>query len=690
LKGVGPVRGDLLKKEKEIFTFGDLLEDFPFRYIDKTTISSIGQLRQTDHEVLLRGRLTSLRSSGKGRGKRLNGILEDHSGKIELVWFQGASYLEKALTTQSEYLVFGKIKYHRGRKSMAHPEMEKIQAQANKKQLSLSPVYSSTEKLAGRGFTIRAQRNLVRTVIDNLKPSDIQESLPSYLLERLKLCSRLEAYKWIHFPFNQSQLKAARNRLKFEELFFFQLSLWLRYEQRKKSISYNFEKVGKHFNHFYESILPFNLTNAQKKVIKEIRRDLGSGHQMNRLLQGDVGSGKTVVALMSMLIAIDNGFQSCIMAPTEILAQQHYEGISELLEKTDVKTALLTGSIKGKARKQILDALKEGYLNIIIGTHALIEDPVVFKQLGLSITDEQHRFGVAQRAKLWNKAKPHPPHILVMTATPIPRTLAMTVFGDLDVSIIDELPPGRKPIKTLHIKDKDRLRMYKFIKKEIALGRQVYIVFPLIEESEKLDLANLEEGYEYLLTHFPRPEFQMSIVHGRMKSVDKEAEMKRFVEGKTQILVATTVIEVGVNVPNASVMLIENAERFGLSQIHQLRGRVGRGADQSYCLLLSKSNLSKEAQERMQIMCSTNDGFKIAEADLRLRGPGQVEGTRQSGDLGLKIASPVYDQEILKTARHMARLVIQDDPKLEKSINRPLNHYMRVVGSKTRKWSKIS
>lgn len=688
LKGVGPAKGDLLKKEKNIFTFKDFLLDYPFRYVDKTEITRIGFLRQSDEAVLLKGRLTGLRKISQGRRHRLHASLTDGSGQIGLVWFQGVSYLEKNLIEGATYLCYGKISNYKGRKNISHPEMELVESRKENQTSKLTPVYSSTEKLNQRGLNSKGQERLKARILDDMNERDIVETLPDYLLDRLKLISKYKAIRQIHFPKNWNELKAAQKRLKFEEFFFMQLRLWRRYNARKNIKSYKFEKIGENFHKFYNENLQFELTNAQKRVLKEIRSDLGTGVQMNRLLQGDVGSGKTIVALLTVLMAVDNNFQSCLMAPTEILAQQHYNGINELLEGTGIRCALLTGSVKGKSRKQILTALSAGEIHLLIGTHAIIEDPVVFQRLGLAITDEQHRFGVQQRAKLWKKAHPYPPHILVMTATPIPRTLAMTVYGDLDVSVIDELPPGRKKIITNVIRDKKRLQMIEFMKKEIEKGRQIYIVYPLIEGSEKLDLADLNQGYEYLLTQLPRPKYQISIVHGRMKSEDKDMEMQRFVDGKAQILIATTVIEVGVNVPNASVMIIENAERFGLAQLHQLRGRVGRGNDQSYCILMAGNKLSKDGRERLRVMCETNDGFKIAEADLKLRGPGDIEGLRQSGDVELNLANPISDYHVMESSRKIANLILTDDPDLEKSINVRLRNYMKTVKEKFR-WSYV-
>ena len=571
------------------------------------------------------------------------------------------------------------------------PKSKPLLKRVSKKHPLLPLFIQVRKKLNLKGLDAKGRRKLMQLLFEKIQASDIQENLPSYMLEKFRFPVRFQAIQHIHFPKTQKELNEATKRLKFEELFFLQLRLLQIRGHRKATIrGIPFPTIGDYFMKFYKEILPFELTNAQKRVIKEIRRDLGSGGQMNRLLQGDVGSGKTIVGLMCMLIALDNGYQSCLMVPTAILAQQHFQGISEYVEDLDIEVGFLTGSVKGKKRTELLEKLKNGEIDILIGTHALIEDWVVFKNLGLAITDEQHRFGVKHRAKLWQKSKPSPPHILVMTATPIPRTLAMTLYGDLEVSVIDELPPGRKEIKTVHRHEGHRLRVIGFMKEEIAKGRQIYIVFPLIEESAKLDLQNLQDGYELLLRDFPMPDYQISVVHGRMKAKDKDFEMKRFVEGITQIMVATTVIEVGVNVPNASVMIIENTERFGLSQLHQLRGRVGRGAEQSYCILLTSYKLSAEARSRIQTMTGTNDGFKIAEADLKLRGPGNMEGTQQSGILNFKLADLSKDQKILQTAREVAARILDKDPKLEKDINARLRWYMKTEGKKFKAWSRIS
>ena len=691
LKGVGPKRAELLQKELGIFTFRDLLQHYPHRYIDKTQFHRVRELSEHSGEVQLRGILRRLSTVGEGRKRRLAGRFRDDTGAIDLVWFSGVHWLEKQLEVGKEYVIYGRVNSFRGQLSIPHPEMELALTENIQKAATFAPVYSSTDKLNTKGVDARTRRRAMKALFEKISPADTPENLPDYLIQKFRFPSRYDALRMIHFPRDEQELQSARNRLKFEELFFLQFRLLQIRRRRKDAIKgFVFEKIGHYFNTFYEEKLPFELTGAQKRVIREIRRDLGAGVQMNRLLQGDVGSGKTVVGLMCMLIAIDNGFQACMMAPTEILAQQHYQSISEYVEGMGVNVAFLSGSVKGKKRKELLKLLASGDIHILIGTHALLEDPVQFKNLGLSITDEQHRFGVAQRARLWKKSSPCPPHVLVMTATPIPRTLAMTLYGDLDVSVIDELPPGRKEIKTLHKTENHRMRVFGFMREEIAKGRQVYVVYPLIEESETLDLQNLEEGYEALKREFPPPDYRISIVHGRMKPADKDMEMQRFVEGKTQIMVATTVIEVGVNVPNASVMAIENTERFGLSQLHQLRGRVGRGAEQSYCILMSSFKLSKESKERIQTMVRTNDGFEIAEADLRLRGPGNIEGTQQSGILDFRIADLSKDSHILQTAREVAARILDDDPRLERPEHHPIKWYDEKFGKKLKGWSRIS
>ncbi|MFK7807145.1 MAG: ATP-dependent DNA helicase RecG [Saprospiraceae bacterium] len=691
LKGVGPIKGDMLKKELSIFTFRDLLLSFPFRYVDKTKFHKIRDLSHESEQVQLRGVLRRMNVIGQGRANRLVATLRDDTGMIELVWFKGIHWLQKNLVVGSEYIAFGKINNFNGNLNMPHPELELVTEANTKKAMTFSPVYPSTDKLNAKGLDAKGRSRLVATLLEKIKPTDLPENLPPYIVKKFHFPPHYEAIKNIHFPQNQQGLDAARARLKFEELFFLQLRL-LQIRRRRKDtvLGHVFPKIGDYFNNFYNNNLPFELTGAQKRVLKEIRADLRAGKQMNRLLQGDVGSGKTIVGLMTMLMAIDNGFQGCLMAPTEILAQQHFESISNYVEGLDIKVDFLSGSVKGKKRKKVLEELVAGETHILIGTHALIEDWVVFKNIGIAIIDEQHRFGVKQRAKLWKKGIGHPPHILVMTATPIPRTLAMTLYGDLDVSVIDELPPGRKEIKTVHKTENNRLRVIGFMKEEIAKGRQVYIVYPLIEESATLDLKNLETGYELLLRDFPMPDYQISVVHGRMKAKDKDFEMQRFIKAETQIMVATTVIEVGVNVPNASVMIIENTERFGLSQLHQLRGRVGRGAEQSYCILMSSFKLSKEGKERINTMVRTNDGFQIAEADLKLRGPGSIEGTQQSGILNFRIAELGRDGAILQTAREIAARILDDDPEFIRPEHTTIRYYMETHGKKMKGWSRIS
>ncbi|MCB0578071.1 MAG: ATP-dependent DNA helicase RecG [Phaeodactylibacter sp.] len=691
LKGVGPKRAELLQKELGIFTFRDLLQHYPHRYIDKTQFHRVRDLGEHSGEVQLRGVLRRLSAVGEGRKKRLVGRFRDETGAIDLVWFSGVHWLEKQLEIGKEYVIYGRVNSFRGQLSIPHPEMELAKQENIEKAATFAPVYSSTDKLNTKGVDARARRRMMKALFEKISPADTPENLPEYLIRKFRFPSRYEALRRIHFPKDEEELQSARNRLKFEELFFLQFRLLQIRRRRKDAIrGFAFATIGHYFNTFYKEKLPFELTGAQKKVLREIRRDLGAGVQMNRLLQGDVGSGKTVVGLMSMLMAIDNGFQACLMAPTEILAQQHYNSISQYVEGLGITVAFLSGSVKGKKRKELLRLLAAGDIHILIGTHALLEAPVQYKNLGLAITDEQHRFGVEQRARLWKKSSPCPPHILVMTATPIPRTLAMTLYGDLDVSVIDELPPGRKEIQTLHKTENHRMRVIGFLREEIAKGRQAYVVYPLIEESETLDLQNLEEGYEALKREFPPPGYRISIVHGRMKPADKDMEMQRFVEGKTQIMVATTVIEVGVNVPNASVMVIENTERFGLSQLHQLRGRVGRGAEQSYCILMSSFKLSNDSKERIQTMVRTNNGFDIAEADLRLRGPGNIEGTQQSGILNFRIADLARDGRILQTAREVAARILDDDPRLERPEHHPIKWYDEKFGKKLKGWSRIS
>jgi ATP-dependent DNA helicase RecG len=690
LKGVGPQRGVLLRKELNVNTFGDLLQYYPFRYVDRSVIQRIRDINPPTQFIQLKGKVSGMRVIGEKQAKRLVATFRDDSGEIELVWFKSIDWAMKMLNTQAVFLLFGKPVAFNGTYNIVHPEMElfgeQVDAQTAK---GLQPVYSTTEKAKKRNIDSRAIARLTQTLFESLKEYELPDFLPQALKQQYKLCSRYEALMNIHYPKNEKQLHEATRRLKFEELFLIQLQmLKLKANRGQSSKGYLFEKIDRQFDTFYKERMPFELTGAQKRVLREIRKDTLTGRQMNRLLQGDVGSGKTMVALLTMLMAKDNGFQACLMAPTEILAQQHYESIIQLLKGLKVEVAFLTGSVKGKARKYILHQLAEGNIDFVVGTHALIEDTVVFKNLGQVVIDEQHRFGVAQRAKLWTKNE-LPPHILVMTATPIPRTLAMTVYGDLDVSVIDELPPGRKPIKTVHRTDADRMRVFGFMRDEIAKGRQVYVVFPLIEESEVLDLKDLMDGYEALSRAFPKPQFQISIVHGRSRAADKDFEMQRFVKGETQIMIATTVIEVGVNVPNASVMVIENAERFGLAQLHQLRGRVGRGAEQSFCILMTGNKLSNDSKQRIGVMCNTNDGFVIAEEDLKLRGPGDLEGTQQSGTVNLRLADLVQDVAVLEAARQSAAVLIEQDPYLEKSEHRSLLQFMQA-SAKEKIWSRIS
>ncbi len=687
-KGVGEARAKILSKELNISTVEDMLDHLPFRYDDRSEFNLIKDIRHGD-SVQLKGELINLEMVRGRNRSRLKGTFKDASGFIELTWFQGAKWLSESLKIDEPYILYGKVNVYKGVKSIAHPEMELMSEVTNEG--GLLPVYSSTELLNARGLGIRARRKIVKNILSSLNESTLLETLSDKLLQSLKLCSRHDAYHWIHFPQSHKHLSAASNRIKFEELFYLQLRiLQIKKQREKKLLGLRFETVGLFTHRFYSEKLPFALTEAQKRVMREIRGDLGSGVQMNRLLQGDVGSGKTVVALMSMLIALDNGYQACMLAPTEILAQQHYQSISEAVRGLGIHVAFLSGSVKGKVRRELLRLLRDGHIHILIGTHALLEDPVRFKRLGLAITDEQHRFGVVQRSRLWTKNKDVPPHILVMTATPIPRTLAMTAYGDLDVSVIDELPPGRKPVKTIHRVEAHRMQIIQFMKKEITAGRQIYVVYPLIEESESLDLQNLQMGYDELLQYFPRPEYQIAVVHGRMKPQDKDLEMNQFVKGKAQIMVATTVIEVGVNVPNASIMIIENAERFGLSQLHQLRGRVGRGADQSYCVLMTKTELNQYAKERIKTMCQTNDGFKIAEVDMKLRGPGDMEGTQQSGVKEFKLADLVSDVRILQTARHLALAILDKDPELQNSENQILRQTLERLKMKYKDWGRIS
>ncbi len=689
LKGVGPQRGEILQKELHIHTFADLLGHYPFRYVDRSVIQKIKDLSPLTQYIQLKGQITGFRQLGAGRQKRLMATFKDDTGEIDLIWFQSVDFILKTLKPHVELLVFGKPTIFNGEYNVAHPEVEIFTDELKSGGKGLQPVYSTTEKMKKKNLESKGLARLLRTLFEQLKERDLPEFIPTHILQQYKLCSRFQAMVNIHFPKSEALLHEAQRRLKFEELFLIQLQM-LKVKNNRAEVSkgFVFEKIGGQFDTFYKQQLKFELTGAQKRVLKEIRKDTLSGKQMNRLLQGDVGSGKTIVSLLCMLMAIDNGFQACLMAPTEILANQHYESITEALRGMKLEVALLTGNVKGKVRKYVLENLAEGKIDIIIGTHALIEDTVVFKNLGIVVIDEQHRFGVAQRAALWTKNK-KPPHILVMTATPIPRTLAMTIYGDLDVSVIDELPPGRKPIRTVHRTDADRLRVFGFLKEEISKGRQIYIVYPLIEESESLDLKHLMDGYESISRAFPKPQYQISIVHGRMRGADKDFEMQRFVKHETHIMIATTVIEVGVNVPNASVMVIENAERFGLSQLHQLRGRVGRGAEQSFCILITGKKLSNDSKQRISVMVQTNDGFVIAEEDLRLRGPGDLQGTQQSGVTNLRLADLAADVKILEVARTTAQNLIEQDPGLNQPEHRQLLRYLQEE-SKEKVWGKIS
>ena len=687
LPSVGTKTKEILSKELGIRSYGDLLEYYPYKYVDRSKIFHISELTSDMPFVQLKGKILSYEEVDIGkRNKMLVAHFSDGYGVVDLVWFRSAQYIIKRYKVGTEYIVFGKPSTYNGRFQFAHPDMD----DASKLQISemgMQPFYGLTENMKKRGYTSRSIERITRNLVSILPP--LPETLPDFIVNRLHLVSRDAALRMIHYPHSHQEMQKAQVRLKFEELFYVQLNI-LRYasDQRRKYRGYIFNRIGDIFNGFYAHHLPFELTGAQKRVMHEIRADMCSGRQMNRLLQGDVGSGKTLVALMTMLIALDNGYQACLMAPTEILAEQHLQTIRDFLQGMDIRVELLTGIVKGKKRKEILDGLATGDIQILIGTHAVIEDPVAFHRLGVAVIDEQHRFGVAQRAKLWAKSE-NPPHVLVMTATPIPRTLAMTIYGDLDVSVIDELPPGRKPIQTLHKFDNQLTSLYQSIRRQINLGRQVYIVFPLIKENEKIDLKNLEEGYETLKQAFP--EFRLSKIHGRMKSAEKEAEMEQFVKGKTQILVATTVIEVGVNVPNASVMVILDAQRFGLSQLHQLRGRVGRGCDQSYCILVTNYKLSEETRKRIDIMCDTNDGFRIAEADLKLRGPGDLEGTQQSGmAFDLKIANIARDGQLVQLARTEAQAIIDADPQCEHPQNSLLWNRLRELKKTHINWAAIS
>jgi len=698
LKGVGPQRADLLKKELDIFTFNDLLNHFPHRHVDKTKVNFISEIDPSTDFIQVAGSLHNLDIIGIKSGRRMVATLRDKTGTLELTWFQGINWIQKILQPGEQYLVFGKVTFFQGRPQIVHPEMELLTTEkrharpdepVGRGKSFFEPIYPTTEKLRSKALGGRQIGKLTEVLMKLINEKNIPENLPDDILHDLKLVSRFKAYSQIHFPANMQEYDEAVNRLKFEELFIAQLRMArLRSQRHRFSKGVVFEKVGDLFNNFYTKYLPFELTGAQKRVIKEIRKDTATGKQMNRLLQGDVGSGKTMVALLTMLIAADNGYQSCLMAPTEVLAQQHYNNLTFLLKDMPVEVGLLTGSTKAAGRKLIQQKLDDGSLQILIGTHAVIEKAVQFKNLGIGIVDEQHKFGVAQRAMLWEKNQT-PPHILVMTATPIPRTLAMTAYGDLDYSVIDEMPPGRQPITTVHRYEKDRSKVMSFIKDEIAKGRQVYIIFPLIEESDKMDYENLMKGYENVKAWFPEPKYWISMVHGRQKAEQKNNNMQRFVTGDTHIMVSTTVIEVGVDVPNASVMVIESAEKFGLSQLHQLRGRVGRGADKSYCILLTGQNIGNDARERMRIMTSTNNGFIIAEKDLDMRGPGDIEGTRQSGVLNFKLASIVQDRPLLEVARRFAENIADTDPGLSSAENLRIRKYLEINQGKTA-WSRIS
>lgn len=692
LTGVGNKKAEVLKADASIFSFEDLLYYFPYKHIDRSKFYAVRELRGNMPYVQLHGQIRNFRTLGEGRKKRLTAQFYDKTGSVELVWFKGAEYVKKNIKEDSPYVIFGKPTVFNKQINIAHPEVESPEKFKKKLQGgALMPVYNTSERMKKSYLSSKGIQSIQANLRSTLGLSKVTETLPSYLVNQERLMSLNDALKQIHFPESVPLLSKAQLRLKFEELFLIQLrTLHTKSLRLSKYKGLPCPQVGDIFNHFYAECLPFELTNAQKRVIREIRSDMSRQVQMNRLLQGDVGSGKTLVALMTMLIALDNGYQACLMAPTEILATQHLESISEMLGTMDVNVRLLTGSTKKAERREIHEALKDGSLQILIGTHALLENAVEFKNLGMAVIDEQHRFGVAQRSKLWTKNN-HPPHVLVMTATPIPRTLAMTVYGDLDVSTIDELPPGRKPIKTVHQYEGKQLEVEMFMKKEIAKGRQIYVVYPLIQESEKLDMKSLEEGFNHLKKHFPEPDYGIGIIHGKLKNEDKEAAMHAFARGELQILVATTVIEVGVNVPNASVMVINSTERFGLSQLHQLRGRVGRGAEQSYCILMSSYKLSEESKKRIQTMVGTNDGFEIAEADLKLRGPGDLEGTQQSGiPIQLKIASLSRDGQILKHARDLAEQILAEDPKLSLDKNALLIDTLRKQKAAQISWSAIS
>ena len=689
LKGVGPNRADLLKSELKIFTYEDLLNFFPFRYIDRSKYQKISNLENTNSYVQIIGKFIDFRHSENSKDKRLISLFSDNNGEIEIIWFRGIKWIEKSIKVNHKYVIYGKLNWYNNKFSIIHPEIELLEKHNKSLRNNLLPIYSSTESLVSKGINNKLFRDLIFNIFDKSSYS-FKENLNRRINEKHNFISKYEALYNIHFPKNQKLLSRAQFRLKYEEFFFIQLQfVFKNLINKNKFKGFSFPKVGAFFNSFYNNNLDFELTNAQKVVIKEIRKDFSSNAQMNRLLQGDVGSGKTIVALLSCLIAIDNSYQSSIIAPTEILAQQHYNSITNSLIGLNLKVKILTGSTTKKERDVLFKDLKNGGINILIGTHAILEEKVVFKNLGLAIIDEQHRFGVAQRSKLWKK-NITPPHILVMTATPIPRTLAMSVYGDLDISIINELPPGRKPIKTVHRTDKKRLQVFKFLKDEIKKGRQIYIVYPLIEESKKMDYKDLMDGYESIEREFPIDKYQISILHGRMKTEDKTYEMNRFKNGETQIMVSTTVIEVGVNIPNASVMIVESAERFGLSQLHQLRGRVGRGSENSYCILMTKERISNDAKTRIKTMTSTNDGFKIAEVDMNLRGPGNILGTQQSGLLNFKIADLIKDKEILNIAREDAKNLIEKDPQLKHIDNKEIKKEYSRINKNSVLWKHIS
>ena len=690
LKGVGPRRAQLLQKELEMTVFGDLLTHYLYRYVDRSKIYEIKDLRRISHPVQLKGVISGLQEIKQKRGRRLTAKFSDKSGAIELIWFKGVKWVKESVKNGQEYVIYGKPTVYRGKLNIAHPEMELFENYRRQKHSGLRPLYPTTERMKLMSLDSKGMFKIMSNLVSQIRQEHLYENLPEKIINKYRLISKFHAMVHIHMPKTRDHHHQAVRRLKFEELFFIQLQILALKLSHKKQEGYAFNPTGDLTDHFFEKIIPFKLTSAQERVLGEVGVDIQSGVQMNRLLQGDVGSGKTIVALCAMIMAIESGYQAALMAPTEILAQQHFNGLRELAEPLGLKLGFLTGSIKGNPRKQLLQALKEGYIDILIGTHALIEDKVAFKNLGFIVIDEQHRFGVAQRARLWKKST-LPPHILVMTATPIPRTLAMTLYGDLDVSVIDELPPGRKPVKTVHRYEKSRLQVHGFLRDEISKGRQVYIVYPLIQESEKMDLKNLMQGYESITRSFPLPEYKVSVVHGKMKPKEKDLEMQRFANGDTQIMVATTVIEVGVNVQNASVMVIENAERFGLSQLHQLRGRVGRGADQSFCILMADSKISNDGLTRLQTMVSTNDGFKISEVDLELRGPGDIAGTRQSGIMtGLRLANLAVDGVILEEARRTAKEILAKDSELLLPKNAGTRKYVLENLKEGSYWSQIS